>query len=371
MRRYRTLVVLAALAAAAALAAFLAQRESPGIAGSGEKLLPGFLDRLGEVVRIENTHAGETVTLTLEDGNWTVADRFGYPAETSEVRELLVGAAELVRIEPKTARAEHYGQLELKDPAGADAESVGYVMKDAGGGTVVDLVVGKRRFVPAAPEADEYFVRVGGDPRAWLVAGQIPRHRGAVDWLRREVGKIDQLRMRRTTVTHPDGAVVRVEKRSPKDTDFTLDGIPEGHEVDETFTVHSLGTALGAFTLDDVAPAGDVDFGAEDGLKAVAETFDGVRLTMRTGALGERTFIRMRAEFDPALAVPGLGGEPHLDEAAARAEVEALNRRWRGWAYSVPRYTLDNLGKKVAELVKPAEEGGEGGGGGAAAAPSG
>ena len=354
MQRYRTLIVLAVLAAVAAVAAVLVQREDSGIAKSGEKLLPGLLERLGEVSRIEATHGGETVTLTLGDASWSVTERHGYPAERSEVRGLLVGAAELVRVEPKTAAPEHYDKLEIGDPANEDGESFGYAMKDAEGKTVANLVVGKRRFVAATPEVDEYFVRVADDPRVWLVSGKIPRNRGAIDWLQREVTKIDQLRVRRVAVTHPDGAVVRVMKSSPKETDFTLAGIPEGHEIEEPFSVHAIGTAIAAFTLNDVARLDEVDFEAE-GIEAVAETFDGVRLTVRTGALGERTFIRISAELDPALAISEIT-EPLLDEAAARSEVEKLTRRWAGWAYEVPKYTLDNLHKKVEDLVKPIEE---------------
>ena len=358
MRRYRTLVVLAVLAVAAAAAAVLVQREDAGIAQSGEKLFPDLLERLGDVTRIEATHAGETVTLALADDSWSVTGHYGYPAETAEVRGLLVGAAELVRVEPKTANAEHYPKLELEDPADEDAESFGYVMKDAGGESIAGVVVGKRRFVHTTPGVDEYFVRVAGDPRVWLVSGRIPRNRQAVDWLRREVTDIDQIRVRRAAVTHPDGTVVEVSKSSPKDTDFTLQGIPEGHELDETFAVHSIGTALAKFTLNDVAPVEEVDFGA-GGIEAVAETFDGVRLTMRTGTLGEQTLIRMDAEFDPALVTAAEGEEadaPLLDEAAARAEAEALRRRWQGWAYEVPEYTLNNLRKTVEDLVKPMEE---------------
>ena len=358
MRRYRTLVVLAVLAVAAAAAAVLVQREDAGIAQSGEKLFPDLLERLGDVTRIEATHAGETVTLALADDSWSVTGHYGYPAETAEVRGLLVGAAELVRVEPKTANAEHYTRLELEDPADEDAESFGYVMKDAGGESIASVVIGKRRFVHTTPGVDEYFVRVAGDPRVWLVSGRIPRNRQAVDWLRREVTDVDQMRVRRAAVTHPDGTVVEVSKSSPKDTDFTLQRIPEGHELDETFAVHSIGTALAKFTLNDVAPVEEVDFGA-GGIEAVAETFDGVRLTMRTGTLGERTLIRMDAEFDPALVAAAEGEEadaPLLDEAAARAEAEALRRRWQGWAYEVPEYTLNNLRKTVGDLVKPIEE---------------
>ena len=354
MRRYRTLVVLAVLVVIAAVAALLVQREDPGIAKSGERLLPGLLDELGEVARVESTHQGETVTLELADGAWSVTDRHGYPAETSEVRGLLVGAAELVRVEPKTSRPEHYEQLELGDPADEEGESFGYVLKDAAGGTVADLVVGKRRFVTTPSDADEYFVRVADDPQAWLVSGRIPRNRRALDWLRREVTGLDQMRVGRAAVTHPDGTVVRVAKSSPAETDFTLEGIPEGFEVEEPFSVHAIGTALATFTLNDVARLEAVDLDG-DGLEAVAETFDGVRLTARFGAIGERTFVHMAAEFDPGLMAAETT-EALLDEAAARAEVEALSRRWEGWAFEMSGYTVDNLRKKVEDMVKPVED---------------
>ena len=356
MQRYRTLIVLAVLLAAAAAAAVLVQREDAGIAGSGEKLLPGLLARLGDVARIEATHKGETVTLDLTDGAWSVAERHGYPADLAEVRGLLVGAAELVRVEPKTAQPERYAKLELGDPADGEAESFGYVLKDAAGDVVTDLVIGKRRFVAAAAsDTDEYFVRVPGDPQAWLVTGKVPRNRRALDWLRREVTDVDQTRVRRASVAHPDGTVVRVAKPSPKETDFTLEGVPAGHEVEEPFSVHAIGTGITTFTLNDVARADEVDFGGEEGIEAVAETFDGVRLTARTGVRDGRTFVRMEAGFDPDLAVPETAGSL-LDEEAARAEVEALNGRWRGWAYEMSEYALKNLRKRVEDMVKPLEE---------------
>lgn len=359
MKRNRTLAALAVLVAAAAAAAVLVQREDAGIAGSGEKLLPGLLARLGDVARIEATHKGETVTLALADGGWTVADRHGYPAETSEVRGLLVGAAELVRVEPKTAQPERYAKLELEDPAGEEAESFGYVLKDAAGGVVTDLVIGKRRFVAsAASDADEYFVRLPGDPQAWLVSGNVPRNRRALDWLRREVIDVDQTRVRRASVAHPDGTVVRVGKPSPRETDFTLEGVPEGHEVEEPFSVHAIGTGITTFTLNDVARIDEVDFGGEKGVEVVAETFDGVRLTARTGAHDGRTFVRMAAEFDPGLVFPETT-DSLLDEEAVRAEVEELNGRWQGWAYEMSEYALKNLRKRVEDMVKPIEnEGG-------------
>ena len=355
MRRYRTLVILAVLVAVAAAAAVLVQREDTGIARSGEKLLPGLLDDLGEVTRIESTHKGATVTLELGDGNWTVADRHGYPAQRAEVRGLLVGAAELVRVEPKTARPEQYAKLELGDPANEDGESFGYVMKDAKGKTVASLVVGKRRFVTTPTEEDEYFVRAAGDPQAWLVSGNVPRNRRALDWLRREVTKLDQMRVARAAVTHPDGTVVRVAKSSPKQTDFVLEGVPEGFEVEEPFSVHAIGTALATFTLNDVEKLDETDF-AGDALEAVAETFDGVRLTARMRTAGDRTLVHIAAAFDPALVTTSETTDALLDETAARAQVEELNRRWEGWAFEMSGYTVKNLQKKVDDMVKPIED---------------
>ena len=87
----------------------------------------------------------------------------------------------------------------------------------------------------------------------------------------------------------------------------------------------------------------------------VAETFDGVRLTVEAGTFEERTFLRLSAEFDPGLVVAETT-EALLDETAARAEVDALTDRWRGWAYEIAGYTLNNLRKKVEDMVKPIEE---------------
>ena len=80
-----------------------------------------------------------------------------------------------------------------------------------------------------------------------------------------------------------------------------------------------------------------------------------MRLTARTGALGDRTFVRMGVEFDPGL-VSSETTDSLLDEEAARAEVENLARRWDGWAFEISGYTLKNLQKKVEDMVKPVAE---------------
>ena len=62
----------------------------------------------------------------------------------------------------------------------------------------------------------------------------------------------------------------------------------------------------------------------------------------------------MAAEFDPELVFPETT-DTLLDEAAARAEVENLNARWRDWAFVMAGYTVENLRKKVEDMVKPIE----------------
>lgn len=376
-RRYLLLILLAVLAVGGAGLALMMQRGDPGIAQSGEKLFPDLLPQLDEVTRIEHTYQGETTTLKFADGIWKVMERDEYPAETSEVRELLVGMAEFVRVEPKTARPEHYKRLELRDPTNEESAAIGYVLQDEDGEVLADLVSGKRRFIATTPGVDEYFVRVGDRPRAWLVTGKIPRHRQSVNWLQRSIADIDQLRVWRAEVTHADGTVVRVAKPTRADGEFELEGVPEGHEIDKDFQVHAFGTFFTSLVLNDVAKPEEVDFSdRDDTLRVVLETFDGVRITMRTGTLDERTFIRVTAEYDPAIvaAAPGAGEpfeEPLLDEAAARAEVEELNRRWEGWVYEPQRFTLDGLRRKVEDLVKPIEEEKKGDGSAAASSPSG
>ncbi|MDX1431540.1 MAG: DUF4340 domain-containing protein, partial [Gammaproteobacteria bacterium] len=181
--RKRTLIVIAAIAVVATAAAIMSARDSARVAHAGEPLFPALLENINRVVQVAGTSGGETFTLVHEKGRWIVPEKLGYPADQTKVRQLVLGAAQLERIEPKTSNPELYGELGLGDADQAGGKAVHFVLEDAAGDALAEFVVGEERPARGDPQADEYYVREPSDPQSWLVQGKIAIERNALDWL--------------------------------------------------------------------------------------------------------------------------------------------------------------------------------------------
>ena len=383
MRSARSIMILAGVTAAAIGGVFFVEREPDTVEHGGETVFPAVLDQVNSVARVRVTGKEGTFTLGRDGDTWVVEDKDRYAADPDRVHRLLLGAAGMKRVEPKTANPELYPKLWLEDPSGEGAKSVRYVLEDASGAVLADWVLGDRRPSKSDASRTELYIRVAGDPMAWLVEGSVPGGPTIIDWLDRLVARIGRERLRAAEVVHADGSAIAVGKSAPADTDFTLQGIPAGREVDSQYRINDVGRFLEDLRFEDVAPASSLDFAGSVDKRVQATTFDGLRIHLETVMRDGEAWARLRAEVDEGLievsgddaaasgddaAVPedGAGTEPEdtagalrpLDEV--RAEAERLNARWKGWAYELPSFKRDYIAKRMDELTRALEETDEG-----------
>ena len=402
MRSGRSILVLAVVTAVAVGAVLSIDREPGTVAGSGELVFPALLDRVNDVARVRVTGNEGTFTLARDGEAWVVEEKERYPAEPDRMHNLILGAAGLRRVEPKTSNPEHYPKLRLEDPAGEDAQSARFVLEDASGAELARWVLGNRRPSKSDPGRTELYIRTGDDPQAWLVEGSLPGGRAIIDWVDRLVARIDRERLRAVEVVHADGMTVAVDKRHPADVDFILQGVPEGREIDAQYRINDIGRFLEDLRFEDVVPASALDFSGSVDKRVRVTTFDGLRIRMETVIRDGESFARLRAEVDEALAVDvakaaedetgsegaaggttegGTGSEGEAGgggagtesgqeadaepEAAAgallpldavRAEAAKLNARWTDWAYELPSFKRDYIANRIDVLTRPLEE---------------
>ena len=353
------LALLAVTALVAVGAAFTLKREVP-VPEAGALVFPGLLERVNEVVRVDVTSAGETFTLQRAASGWVAPGRAGYRLDGDKVHNLVVGAAGLTRLQPKTARPERFAELGLRDPADEDSRAVGLQLMDAGGQGIAAIIVGERRPAKGDPTRTEYYVRVPGEERSWLVLGTLPDEAGEmVDWLDRRVVRLDEPRIARVRVTHPDGEVVTAQRALPGAGDFSYAELPEGAELDGVWRINDLGRVLTDLELDEVKvteTAGET----APGLEVVSETFDGLRVRMQVTGSKQEPLARLSAEFDDALVHDFADATPPPDLKSAeevRREVETLNARWSDWVYVLPGFKYDYVSRRQADMIKkPAAE---------------
>lgn len=364
----KTILVLAAVTVVVALAAIFSKQDSSAIPGQGEPLFPELMAQINDARQVSGISGDGSFTIKRRDDGWVVEEKSDYPADADKVHRLLLGTAQLKRIEPKTRKPELYAQLGVEDVDADGSESLKFTLKNAGGDALADFILGTRRPATGNPNLSEYFVRVPGNPQTWLVEGKLPDDKNPINWVDREILELDSKRVRAVRVTHANGDKIIVRRPGPSADDFELVGLPKGAQIKDVYAVNGIGNGLTNLSLDDVKPASAV---RQDKKKAAMSveitTFDGLRVTMHTRKNGKENLAWFSAAFDPALvnedtkvAKTETGSEAQdADEQtglkaadAVKQEAETLNTRWKGWVYVVPQYRVDSVAKKKSDLIK-------------------
>ncbi len=358
--RAKALIILIMLTTAVAVVAMLAQRDTGEVAGAGEPLFPALLDQVNDITTVTGVGGGETVTLERDGDRWLVSEKYRYPADQEKARQLILGAARLTRIEPKTSNPDLYSRIGLDDIHAKDGSAVQYSFKNAAGDVLAEIIVGNSRLGRADPQSSEYFVREPAMAQTWLVQGKLPDAIGVIAWLDGKVLDVDRDRVHQVTVTHPDGAVIKVGKKKPSQRTFDLLDVPEGTELETKWKVSDLGRSLAGLDLEDVIPASQASV-SEDGRKVEMTTFDGLRVVLLSVEKGDRTLARLEASFDESAVATEFmpGGEQSEGEStrlltadAVRSEVDRLNKEWQNWVYVIPEYRANYMSVRKEDLIK-------------------
>ena len=370
MRGTRSVLILAVATLVAVGAVFFVERESSTTNHGGKAVFPALLEQVNSVDRIRVTGNEGAFTLARDGDRWVVEEKERYAADPDRVHKLLLGAAGMKRVEPKTSNPELYPKLWLEDPSGEDAKSVGFVLENASGTALADWVLGDRRPSKSDASRTELFIRVADNPMAWLVEGSVPGGPTIIGWVDRMVARIDRERLRDVEVVHADGATVAVNRPGPADTDFSLQGVPADRETDSQYRVNDIGRFLEDLRFEDVARSSSLDFSGSVDKRVRVTTFDGLRVDLETVMRDGEAWVQLRAEVDEALVeTSGDGADASGDGDAetkktsgallalddVRAEAERLNARWKGWAYELPSFKRDYIAKRMDELTRAIE----------------
>jgi len=337
----RALMWLAGALVVLAILAMIGQREQQPETQSGDMFLPGLLESLDDVRRVELVGAAEESVATLERGEtgWTVLEKGGYPADLTKTRHALLSLAETQILEAKTANSA------LHDRLGLEAVSA-----ETAGGIAVQLIgpVEPVRIIVGNAEGDyQRYVRRQDEDQTYLINRDPELGTSAVDWLDTAVVNVDGERIQHVTVTRPDGEPLVVSKDVRGQPNFTVENIPEGREIRYDGIANVMGSILENLTLDDVAPLTET---TDEVIVTEFRTFDGLVITAHSLERDESAWASFSAAVDPTLPP-----ESEQTRADAAAEATEINERVQGWRYQIATYKLDQLTREMADLLQDVE----------------
>lgn len=319
------------------------------------RVFPGLIDAINAVeeVRIESEH-GQFSLVRGEGTTWVLPDLADYPVEPEEVKKLLVSMAVLETLEPRTADPERHGALDLNDPTAAQDGAVAVSLVDGDGSTLAALLVGR----DASGNRQARYVRRAGDDQAWLVWRNFDVPGQPMGWLDSSILDLPRWRVRSFITEHADGEQVVIERAAYSDQYFELQGIPEGFEAENPFVGNQHGTALERVTTVAIENRSELAL-PQDAPITTVETFDGVRLIIRTAEVDGVDWLWMEAKYAPSIRkelpedgpnVVGLPEMPSLEDA--EQEVQDLNGRFRNWAFAVPPSKRQQFSRRMEDLIK-------------------
>lgn len=386
-RTVRILAVLVVVLFGVLYALSTTKHDTVGTAS--ELLAPDLKARLNDVSSISITDSKGELTIERAENDWRVQEKAGYPANTATLGQVLRALADARKIEQKTANPSLYDKLGVQNPAdGGD----GVLVTGKGPDFSFSVIVGK-----TAP-GDFRYARIPDEAQSWLIDKDPKLPDAPGGWLESDIVDIAPAAVQTVEIHHADGETIRLHKDSADATTFDVGEIPKGRELSYPTVANGIAGALGNLTLDDVAKAGKDEMA--DPVNVRYETFDGLRVDVVAGRLGENTWLTLHASAEPGKTptptqaeaatdankpaeepkaadataasdgdqAPQGSDEPAASEAGAKADdkpasgptpeekAASINERTAGWRYQVASYKADQLTRRWEDLLKAKDE---------------
>ena len=196
MNQKVVLILVIIIAVMGAIAMFVAKVDPA--ANDPAALFPGI--NIAELDQIEMKSRGNTVTLALEDSQWRVREKAGYPADTSELSELVNQLGKALLLEKKTSRPENFARLGVDDIEQADSEAPQVPDSEASQvdgseatqvpdseAILVTLTVGDEQYTVLVGDTSSSrrgsYIRKPGDDQVWLIDKSLVIDKESSDWV--------------------------------------------------------------------------------------------------------------------------------------------------------------------------------------------
>jgi hypothetical protein len=282
---------------------------------------------------------------TLERGaaGWVSPDRAGYPVEESDVRRLIVGLADMRFVERKTSNPQRFKRLEVQEITDELSDSAYVKVSDASGKPLAEVIIGRPSARFFGGNSSGTYIRFPETTETWLVTSVTNVQTRLVPWLDRDIVSVTANQVERITIGDGEGAYVLA--RANAESEFTIDGAPEGRVLDQE-KVRPVNRALADVELEDVKQRSEFPL-PDDAKVAEVLTFDGLSVRVRLANIDKKNWATFEASY--------VGDTADTSDAAkaAREAAETINARVGNWVYWLPSNPFLNLTRPVEEVLTP------------------
>jgi len=371
MRNRQIQVLVLALLLVGTLALILQRQRQrawqQGAGSMGEKVLPE-LD-VNAVNGITITAADASLTLQRRDGRWRVSQRYGYNADFSKVRDLLLKIDDLKIVQPVLAGPDHYARLQLLTPEQGAADT-GMRLSFA---TVDDaehsILLGRQHMRKTEmgewPDG-RYLLLTGRDPAKVVLVSETFSNinLSPTTWLDNEFVKIANIK--HASLWRDGQQQWQLQAKSEGD-GLVLADLADDETADDA-KLRDINTAFSWIRFADIVdPATDPDeLGLDNPAVYRAVDADYIAYNVSIGT------INAAGQYPVQIAVEYVGPEQRQSDpeataddqqqrdqefaaslAKARAMVQTLQDRLDSWVYLVNRSALDKILVGRDALLKP------------------
>ena len=403
-RLFLALAAITVITTVAAVFAVLSQPAVTTLRLVDEPAFPALRENPDAVAKITLTTPEGTITLVRETGDrWAALERYGYPVDRKQVRDLVVALADMRLIERKTAQPERYDRLQVEPPDAEDAQSRLVRLESAEGTVLAEAIIGKQRYRLTGTEPSGTYLRRPDEAQSWLASGGVQIEQAAARWLDAEIVDIAPAAIRRIEIERA-GEPGYVAAREEQGGELRLVDLADDEALKEDADLGRLAGALSSVQFEDIKPREQLTWPAQQH-SARIETFDGLELTVRLAqidgehwatfdARGEAPTPEATSATAPAQSEAAAGGSPGAPAAAAAEEErggsedgapvaegeqessdqagnleevsldepgeqeaepvdpDQLNQWLRKWAYRIPEHLFNRLSTARSELVR-------------------
>jgi len=324
-------------------------RRPSNAASLGQVLLKDL--KAADIASIRIAEGKNVLTLERKDERWTLAERGGFPADFTRVREFVLKAIEL-----KAGQSEPLGE---KDRARLNLDESGTLLefRGADGKPLRSLIVGKKYFKrevdnPEKALGDGRFVLLPADPATvYLVADPLLQATAkTAEWLERSAFQVEKVKT--LEVKFPDGGGYRIE-RSGDNADWKLAGLKPGEKLEVT-KANAASYVLSTLELADVLPKDTQDTGLDKPIEIKATTLDSLSYDIKVGKLqGDNYFVTFSSS--------GSAKPDPKDKDAERfkklEERQPREKMLQNYVLLIPKGRLDDTLRKRPEFLEKREGG--------------